>query len=60
MDFKINVMGWYCVNSSGSGWGTVEGYCEHDTELSPSIKCWEIPEQLSDWLLLKKGSATWS
>jgi hypothetical protein len=25
-----------------------------------SIKCWEILEYLSDWRLLKKGSAPWS
>jgi hypothetical protein len=30
---------------------------EHGNELSGSIKCWEILEWLSDWWLLKKGSA---
>jgi hypothetical protein len=29
-------------------------------EPSGSKKCWEILEWLSDWLLLKKGSAPWS
>jgi hypothetical protein len=27
---------------------------------SGTIKCWEIVEKLSDWWLLKKGSAPWS
>jgi hypothetical protein len=30
----------------------VEGSCEHGDDPSGSIKCWEIPEWLSDlWLL---------
>jgi hypothetical protein len=33
---------------------------EHDNEPSGSIKCWEILEWLSDWLLLKEDSAPWS
>jgi hypothetical protein len=35
----------------------VEGSCEHGNELSGSIKCWEVLEQLHNWKLLKKGSA---
>jgi hypothetical protein len=27
---------------------------------SGSIKCWEIHECLSNWVLLKKGSAPWN
>jgi hypothetical protein len=38
----------------------VEGSCEHDTESSGSIKCWEILELLGDRRLLKKDSAPWS
>jgi hypothetical protein len=37
----------------------VEGPYEHSNDPSGSIKCWEILEQLSDWQLLKKGSAPW-
>jgi hypothetical protein len=32
-------MGWYGLDSSGVGWGPVEGCCEHGNELSGSIKC---------------------
>jgi hypothetical protein len=35
----------------------VEGSCEHGNEPSGSLKCWEVPEWLQNWLLLKKGSA---
>jgi hypothetical protein len=34
----------------------VEGSCEHGIELSGSIKCWEVPEELHNWLLVMKGS----
>jgi hypothetical protein len=37
--------------------GTVEASCEHCNKLSGSIKFWEILEWMSDWRLLKKGSA---
>jgi hypothetical protein len=33
-------MGWYGINSSGSGQGPVEGSCEHGGESSGSMKCW--------------------
>jgi hypothetical protein len=35
----------------------VEGSCEHGDEPSGSLKCWEVPECLHNWDLLKKGSA---
>jgi hypothetical protein len=31
--------------------------CGHGNEPSGSIKCWGIPELLSDWWLFKRGSA---
>jgi hypothetical protein len=34
-------MGWYGLNVSGLGQGSVEGYCEHGNESSGSIK-WKI------------------
>jgi hypothetical protein len=36
--------------------GPVEGSYENGNKPSGSIKCWEIPEQLSYWRRLKKGS----
>jgi hypothetical protein len=33
-------MGWYGLDRSGSGWGPVEGSCEHGNEPSGSIKRW--------------------
>jgi hypothetical protein len=51
-------MGWYGLDRSGSGYGgLVEGSCEHGDEPSGSLKCWEVPEWLHNWQLLKKGSA---
>jgi hypothetical protein len=37
-------MRWYGLDLrvSGSGWGPVEGSCEHGNEPSGSLKCWEI------------------
>jgi hypothetical protein len=35
----------------------VDGSCEHSNELSGSVIRREILEQLSNWLLLDKGSA---
>jgi hypothetical protein len=40
--------------------GPVEGCWEHGNEPSGSIKLWKILGWLSDWWLLKKGSAPWS
>jgi hypothetical protein len=39
-------MGWdgYGLDRSGSGYGPVEGSCEHSNEPSGSIKCWEVLE----------------
>jgi hypothetical protein len=37
-------MGWYGIDLSGSGYGPVVGSCEHNIELSVSIKYWEILE----------------
>jgi hypothetical protein len=37
-------MGWYGLNSSGSGYGQVEGSCEHGNKPLGSIKCWEMFE----------------
>jgi hypothetical protein len=31
----------------------MEGSCEFCNEPSCSVKCWDIREKLSDWLLLK-------
>jgi len=38
----------------------VTGPCEHANESSGSIKCREFLDQLSDYQLVKKGSASWS
>jgi hypothetical protein len=40
---------WLGVETSGR-------ICDHGSELSGSIKCWEVLEQLNDWWLLKKDS----
>jgi hypothetical protein len=50
-------MGWCGLGRSGSGYGPVEGSCEHGDEPSGSIKCWEVLEWLHNWRILKKGSA---
>jgi hypothetical protein len=50
-------MGLYGLDSSVSGQGPMVGSCEHGNKLSGSIKFWEILEYLSDWRLLKEGSA---
>jgi hypothetical protein len=39
-------MGWYGLDRSGSGWGPVEGFCEHGDEPSGSINFWEVLEYL--------------
>jgi hypothetical protein len=44
-----------------TGWGGMDWIdLVQDNEPSGSIKCWELLEWLHNWLLLKKGSATWS
>jgi hypothetical protein len=42
-------MGSYGLDSSGSAWGPVEGFCEQGNEPSHFIKCWEVLEQMSIW-----------
>jgi hypothetical protein len=37
----LGEIGW---DLCGSGWGPVEGSCEHSNEPSGSIKCWEVLE----------------
>jgi hypothetical protein len=37
-------MEWYGLNWSVSGYGAVEGSCEHGNEPSGSINCWEVLE----------------
>jgi hypothetical protein len=37
-----------------------ESSFEHSNESSGSMKFWEILEWLSDWRILKKGSAPWN
>jgi hypothetical protein len=49
-------MGWYGLDSSGSGKGPVTGSCEHSNEPSFSITYGESLE-LNDWQFLKKHSA---
>jgi hypothetical protein len=58
MDLKRDRMGWYELDRSGSGWGPVEGYCEHGNEPLDSINCLEVLVWLYILRLLKKGSAT--
>jgi hypothetical protein len=38
----------------------VEGYCESGNEHSGSLKCWEVPEWLSDRRLIKTDPAPWT
>jgi hypothetical protein len=57
MDLKRDKMGCYRLDQSLSGWGPAEGSCEHGDETSGSLKCWEFPEWLDNWQLLRKGSA---
>jgi hypothetical protein len=47
---------WIDLAQNGDQWG---GSCERGNEPSGSIKCWEVPEWLHNWQLLKKGSAPW-
>jgi hypothetical protein len=50
-------MGWSGLDGYGSGYGPVEGSCDHCIEPSGFLKCWEVLEWLNDWWPLKKGSA---
>jgi len=47
------------VDSSVSKQGPVAGSCEHDNELSGTIKGGEFLGQLSDYQCLKKVSVPW-
>jgi hypothetical protein len=49
-------MGCYGLDSSGLGQGPAEVSCERGNKPSGFIKCWETPEELSDWRFLKRGS----
>jgi hypothetical protein len=43
-------MGLYGLDRSGSGYGSVEGSCEHGNEPSVSLKCWEEKDtDLNKW-----------
>jgi hypothetical protein len=44
---------WLRIGTSGTS-------CEHGNELSGPIQFGKILQWLSDWWLLKKGSAPWS
>jgi hypothetical protein len=54
---KMDRMGWYGLDRTGSEEGPVECSCEHGDEPSGSIKCWEVHEWLQNLQLLKKGLA---
>jgi hypothetical protein len=51
---------WYGLDSSGSGYGPVAGFCERGNGLPGSVKCWKILEYLGDCWLLKKVLSPWS
>jgi hypothetical protein len=50
---------WYgvCTGLIRLRMGPVEGSCDHSNRSSDSIKCWEIPQELSDGWVLQKDSA---
>jgi hypothetical protein len=56
-DLKRDRMGWCGLARSGAGLGSVEGSFEHGNEPSGFINCWQVPEWLYNWQLLRKGSA---
>jgi hypothetical protein len=45
------------LDSSGSSWGPVAGFCKYGNEPSNSIEYGEFLDQLSDYPLLKKDFA---
>jgi hypothetical protein len=57
IEIDLRGIGWDGLDRTGSGWGPVEGSCEHGDEPSGSLKCWKILEYLHNWQLLRKGSA---
>jgi hypothetical protein len=40
--------------------GMLLGLLQNGSEISGSVKCWEILEELQNWRLFKKASAPWS
>jgi hypothetical protein len=40
----LREIGWYGLGRSGSGYGSMDSYCEHGNEISGSIKYWEVLE----------------
>jgi hypothetical protein len=46
-----------CTGLIWLGIGTSGGICEHGNEISCSVKCYVIVEQLHNWRILKKGSS---
>jgi hypothetical protein len=44
MDLKGSRMGWYELDSPGSGQGPVKGSCDRGNEFSGSVKFWEMFE----------------
>jgi hypothetical protein len=52
----LREIGWDGMVWVGSIWLRI-GTSEHGDEPSGSLKCWEVPEWLHNWQLLRKGSA---
>ena len=50
----------YGLDETGLGKGQVVGTCECGNELSGSLNCEELLDQLQTGWLLKKDSAPWS
>jgi hypothetical protein len=52
---------WVCrPDSHDAGKGPMAGFCEHRNQPLVAIKFWEYLEWLSNWWLLRKGSAPWA
>jgi hypothetical protein len=53
----LRVLGVFCgVDSSGSSYGSMIGFCEHGNELSGFIKDWKLLGQVSDSELVRPVS----
>jgi NAD-dependent dihydropyrimidine dehydrogenase PreA subunit len=52
------MMGWYVLDSSGSGQVPMAGCFKHGNEPTCSVKYWEFLESPSDCWLLENSSAT--
>jgi hypothetical protein len=48
----LRYIGW-----DGMDWIDLAQDRDHGEEPSGSLKCWEVPEWLHNWQLLRKGSA---